>query len=139
MTQPAPHRPAGDLDDFFYAGPDRPAGAEESDPRARVGRLTPLSQKMDGFYGGVPLGFQALAVDATVRRMTIPSDAHSATVQVQSAAIRYTFDGTTPSPGTGHRADPGTILQVSMWESLAGFQAVQEGAGAAALAITYWS
>lgn len=128
-----------DPDDLAYFGPSRPSGDEVSDPRARVGRLTPLPLKLDGAYGGVPLGMQMLPVSAAAVGLTVPNGAMSATVQVQGNPVRYTFEGTTPTAAIGLRADANNVLVLTLPETLYGAQFIREGGADATLAVTYWS
>lgn len=128
-----------DPDDLAYFGPSRPSGDEVTDPRSRLGRLTPLPLKLDGAFGGVPIGMQMLAVSNAVVALTPPAGAMSATVQVQGNAIRYTFDGTAPTAAIGLRADANQLLVLTLMETLIGAQFIREGGADAILAVTYWS
>jgi|TARA_R110000822_G_scaffold6810_2_gene28494 hypothetical protein len=46
-------------------------------------------------------GHEKLAVDATVRALTVPADVNFAQVKVETAAIRYRLDGTDPATAVG--------------------------------------
>lgn len=133
--------PYGDPDDLAWFGSGtRPDAVEMTDPRARVGRLTPLDVKLQAFYQGQPVGDAMQVVSAAVVGLAnLPTDALSATIQVQTNPIRYTFAGGLPAAAVGQRADAGAILTITGRESLHGFQAIREGAADANLAIVFWA
>jgi hypothetical protein len=117
-----------------------PSDAEgRGSPRSGIGVLTPLLEKWHGSYQGAPVGDSVLVLTAAAQTLPKNPDANSATVQVQGAAIRYNFGSTGVSTATSLRADIGTILVVETVQALWGFQAVNEGAGVATLAIAFWS
>jgi hypothetical protein len=133
--------PYGDPDDLAWFGAgSRPDATEVTDPRAHVGRLTPLDVKLQAFYQGMPLADVMQTAGNVVAGLAgIPDDALSATVQVQASAIRFTFAGKPPAAATGMRADPGASIVLTGRESVQGFQVIREGAADATLAITYWA
>lgn len=104
--------------------------------------LAPMPVRFASFFQGPPVGFAMApaAVDAGLHSLQgiTPADTMSASVQVLGGAIRYTFDGTPPTAGVGHRADVNTTLTLTGRRTVQGFQWIAE-AVAAQVAVTFWA
>lgn len=91
-------------------------------------------------------GFQQLTVANSVVNLTIPADAKYALIVVESTistnCIRYLeFGGsnTVVAAGTvGIPVSNGSVFDITDAQNLAGFQAIQEGAGTHKLNIQYY-
>lgn len=103
--------------------------------------LLPLVNKLEDAYQGAPVAFVQTAAQQGLASLLAAMSpwVRSATVQVQVGAIRFTFDGTTPTAAIGHRADPGAIITLTGLETLRGFQWLSEAAVNNSLAVTFWS
>lgn len=103
--------------------------------------LLPLLSKLEDSYQGAPVQFVQTPNQQALANLipALSAWARSATVQVQGGAIRFTFDGTTPTAVIGHRADVGAIITITGTEALRGFQWLSEAAVNNSLAITFWS
>ena len=87
---------------------------------------------------------QNLAVDATVRQLTIPDGAKRCYIEVHTSSIYYTFDGVDPSSSNGGRADPGDIIpimgdgQESMNSIMSGWRGLEQTATDSLAVIHYF-
>jgi len=84
-------------------------------------------------------GFQKLAVSTSAVSLTIPADAFTAYVQVETDSIRYRTDGTAPTSTDGTLAYPGQVIEITEYEQLKNFKAIQAdvASGAGQLNIEY--
>ena len=66
--------------------------------------------------------------------------AEQATITIEDAAIRVTFDGTTPVDATdiGHVFSAGTVLTLESQTQIERFKAVRNGGTNAVINVTYW-
>ena len=56
---------------------------------------------------------------------------------VETAAIRYTIDGTTPTTTVGHLLSSGDIVLIDGYENIANFRAIRTGGTSASIKVTY--
>lgn len=102
-------------------------------PQVEVVKSTPSYQR--------PLGMQnGLSIGASAVYLTLPSrgQVNRASVQVFTAPIRFTLDGTTPTATVGHRADVYDQIELEGYHEVAGFRAIREGATSATVEVTYY-
>ena len=66
--------------------------------------------------------------------------AGNATITIETASIRATFDGTTPvdATNTGHVFAAGTVLTLESYTQIQKFKMVRVGGTDATVNITYW-
>jgi hypothetical protein len=103
-------------------------------------------------YPPLPSSFEQLAVAASPVPFTAskysykgttgdtqkrPRQANLARVTVETASIRYTVDGTTPTSSVGHLVASGTTFDVFGWDAIKAFRAIQ-AVGAAQISVTYY-
>lgn len=55
---------------------------------------------------------------------------HHAVITVETAQIRYTVDGTTPTATVGHIADDGNVIKLESADEVQKFRAIRTGADA---------
>jgi|SRR5262245_334163 len=95
------------------------------------------------------LGFEQLTVAGSATPFTAlklrPNGANSdpqaqvANCELETAQIRYTIDGTTPTAAVGHIWNVGEIKQFNGPDVLQKFQAIRTGASSGVLNCTYSS
>jgi hypothetical protein len=95
-------------------------------------------------YNFIACGYQQLTVSSTAVALTIPTDAVYAIVEVESSlstpAIRYLElgDGTLPTATTGIRRSNLDAIDITGYQNLSNFRAIQVGAGTHKLNIQYY-
>lgn len=98
-----------------------------------------LLARLTEFYPGEPIGPPSrLVLAANPVGLTLPDFANGATVVVEGAAARVTFDGTAPTATIGLLLPPGTVLGLGGRGTLHGAQFFAAAAGAIVQA-TYWT
>lgn len=111
----------------LYQVPDYTSAAVLADPRTGVGDPVPLAQRLRNAYPGKPTGPNTvITVPGGGTKLTIPDDANSVLLQVQTAPIRYTTDNSIPSNLNGQRADPGTLLLLTGRDTMQAFTMAAE-------------
>lgn len=66
--------------------------------------------------------------------------AQFATITVETAAIRFTLDGTAPvASTTGHLVQAGQTIELYGSDQIAGFKAIRDTGSSAAIEVTYRS
>ncbi len=85
-----------------------------------------------------PAGWQALVVDDTVRKLTVPTDARYAKITVRDEPIRYRDDGTNPSSTVGMLVKAGEKIILTSREQLEAFRAIRDGLTSGNLEILYY-
>lgn len=102
----------------------------------------------EGRYGGkfveqlplVPLGFQQLSVSNTAVALTVPTGGNVtvAIIYVETAAIRWRDDGTSPTASVGMIALPDSILHLENLGNLAAIKFIRRDGTNATLNISYY-
>lgn len=109
------------------------------DLRGSLSKLLSDQERLIINNPGYPEGDQQLTVGAAVVRLTVPSNAISAVIEVFTNSLRYTLTGRVPTAAIGHSADDTAILTLLGRPALQQFQAIREGAGDATIFVTYFS
>lgn len=88
--------------------------------------------------------FESITVAATAIGFTAatfdPSDAASAqraVLSVETAQIRYRYDGTDPTSLIGHILEPGDTLVVDGYTNINAFKAIRTGATSGTIRVTF--
>ena len=79
------------------------------------------------------IGFTA----ATFQPATAPGAASGAFITVETAQIRFRFDGTDPSATVGHIAEIGDVIKLNSAQDCVYFRAIRTGATSAVIHCTY--
>ena len=82
-------------------------------------------------------GHQKLAVDATVRSLTVPNDVNFAQIKVETAAIRYRIDGTDPATAVGVLVSAGDAFTVYGADTLAQIKMVEATSTDSVINVSY--
>ena len=86
------------------------------------------------------LRHEAVPVEGTAIGMTVTAAAgmkpSAAVITVESAAIRFTVDGTTPTATVGHLAEPGDVIELVGWDQVNLFLAIRQGGTSATIMCT---
>ena len=88
------------------------------------------SVTVDNTGGGV-----ALTVATFAPTGGIPAD--HAFLTVETAQIRFTYDGTAPTTTLGHLAEPGDVIKLDSAQSIKNFLAIRTGGVSGILQVTY--
>ena len=81
--------------------------------------------------------YEAITVSSTAIGLTPPTNADSAFISIETDAIRYTVDGTTPTAAIGHPKAAATELNLESKKELTAFQAIRV-TNDASLKVTYF-
>jgi len=94
-----------------------------------VSELFPLPMAATPSSGLTAFDHGALTVDATAGGVAIPdlADAVRAVLTLETAQVRYTYDGTAPTAAVGHLVEIGDVLIVEGAAALAAFRAFRTG------------
>lgn len=89
--------------------------------------------------GLTPFAFESITATTTVKTLnsTTYASAIAASVEVQSASIRYRVDGTSPSTSVGHLAGDGDYIILESSGEIANFRMVLGSTTTATVAVTY--
>lgn len=82
-------------------------------------------------------GHEKLTVDATVRSLTVPNDVNFASIEVETAAIRYRLDGTDPATAVGVLVTNGDHITVYGKDTLDGIKMVEATSTDAVINVSY--
>jgi hypothetical protein len=82
-------------------------------------------------------GHEKLAVDATVRSLTVPNDVNFAQIKVETAAIRYRIDGTDPATAEGVLVSAGDAFTVYGADTLAQIKMVEATSTDSVINVSY--
>ena len=82
-------------------------------------------------------GHQKLAVDATVRSLTVPNDVNFAQIKVETAAIRYRIAGTAPATAEGVLVSAGDTMTVYGRDALDMIKMVEATSTDAVINVSY--
>ena len=63
--------------------------------------------------------------------------AHRAYCTVETAQIRFTYNGTAPTTTLGHIAEVGDVIDISGTDNVAAFRAIRTGATSGTLRVTF--
>ena len=94
-----------------------------------------------------PMGFETTSVPNSVVTLSSSQystsdvgDARMALISVESADLRFTFDGTTPTPGTntGHVLPSGSNLTLMGLTSMQKFKMIRNGSTTCNVTVTYF-
>jgi hypothetical protein len=89
-------------------------------------------------FQGDPIGYETVTVGANaVALAKVPDFARSATMIVETLAVRIRLDGTPPTTAVGLLVPTATIFTVTGRKSLKGFQVIQ-ATGAASIGVQYF-
>ena len=86
------------------------------------------------------LRHEAVTVAGTSIGMTVTAaqgvKPEAAIITVETAQIRFTVDGTTPTASVGHAADPGDVIELAGWDQVSNFRAIRTGGTSATIMCT---
>lgn len=115
---------------------ERPGPARQ--PRKMRGPS--LAERLADNAAGDPMGpRQTLAVSNAALRLTLPAEANSATIAVETATVRYTVDGTTPTTTVGTLVAVGDMIKVQGRQSLIGLQLIRATGADATVQVEYFN
>lgn len=85
--------------------------------------------------------YEALTIGSTAVALTpaVYGSAKRALITVETAQIRFRFDGTAPTSAEGHIADPGDIIYLTSNADIAAFRAIRSTSVDAKIRCTYSS
>ncbi len=90
------------------------------------------------YHGSLTVATAAVPIaDAGLRSSTYRSPAEKVFMTLETAQIRFTVDGTTPTSAVGHLLEYGQNLTLT-GQDIAGFQAIRTGGTSGTLMITSW-
>lgn len=101
----------------------------------------PIAQRQAGVY--FAFNFEQVTVAATAIGFTVAEyqsgdkKAQIAFLTVETADIRYTYDGTTPTSTIGHLLTDGSSLTLKGAHDIENFRAIRTGAVSAVLSCTF--
>lgn len=101
----------------------------------------PIAQRQAGVF--FAFNFEQLTVTNAVKTLTATKyqsgskKAQIAFITVESADIRYTYDGTTPDGNVGHLAVAGTALTLFGTHDIENFKAYRDAGSDAIISVTY--
>ena len=83
--------------------------------------------------------FESVTVAGTAIELTDATklNATFATITVETAQIRFTLDGTTPTATVGHLLNPGDILTLDSAEQITQAQFIRVGATSGTIKVSY--
>jgi hypothetical protein len=98
----------------------------------------PIVLQHSGSPGLKALGFQQVTVSTAALALSVRSltSAQRAWITVETAAIRYRYDGLDPSTTVGHRLAAGGTLELLGSTSITQFKMIRDGATDATVAYT---
>jgi hypothetical protein len=80
---------------------------------------------INALAGGVPLSG------------TVYAGTRYAVLTVEAATLRFTVDGTPPTPSVGHLVEPGDIIRLNSHEDIVAFRAIRTAASDGILQCSY--
>jgi len=87
--------------------------------------------------------FESITVSASVKKLTLETlkdsdgNALRAIITTESAQIRWTYDGTTPTSSVGHLANPFTTIILMTTSNIKNFRAIRASSSNATIRVTY--
>ncbi len=86
--------------------------------------------------------YESITVDGTEGGVALTAAKYGtctkAFITAETASIRFTVDGTTPTATVGHLVNPGTtVVKLDSNEDIAAFRAIRTGAISATIHVTY--
>ena len=98
----------------------------------------PRGDRGQAAYGDAQIGVSRAAVGLSASEYAQPSRKPGAVAKilVETAPIRYTTDGTTPTSSVGMLAYPGDVIKIDV-PDFAAFRAIRAGSTDAQLDVTY--
>jgi len=88
-------------------------------------------------YESVTVADSAIGLTVTTFDPGDAPCAERALVSVETAQIRYQYDGTDPTSSVGHVAEPGDLIELDGNQNIRNFAAIRTGAVSATLRVTY--
>ena len=84
-------------------------------------------------------GFETVTVAGTAISLTAATYLNNskAFIMVETAAVRYTVDGTTPTATVGHYLEPGDTLILGSRDQIVKFLAIRRDGVSATLSVSY--
>jgi len=79
----------------------------------------------------------AVSLTSSVFRPAGQTPASKAFITVETAPIRYWYDGSTPTATSGHRAEAGAVIELEPLDDIEHFKAIAETATDALIKVTY--
>lgn len=96
------------------------------------------AESTTGFaYEAITVAAVAIGFTASTRSPSNDPAAVRAVCTLETAQIRYRYDGTDPTAAEGHLLNPGDVLVLEGAESLSRFRAIRTGASSGTLRVTY--
>ena len=83
------------------------------------------------------IAFKSVSIGTTVTTLDPPTNAVRAVMTVETASLRYRYDGGGPTSGVGHLMSPGDVLVIEGKQNLTQFAATRSGSTNAVLSITF--
>ena len=81
----------------------------------------------------------ALAIAGTAVALTVPNPANCAEIFVETAAIRFTRDGTTATTSIGFIAYPGDVVLLNSRAECDKFSAIRDTSTSASIEVEYYT
>jgi len=94
----------------------------------------------DEAVGLIPFAFESITVAATAIGGTALTytDATRAEMTLETAQIRFRFDGTNPTAAEGHLVEVGDLVILKSAAQIANFKAIRTGGTSGVLKATYF-
>jgi|CXWL01.1.fsa_nt_gi hypothetical protein len=84
---------------------------------------------------------ESVTVDSTAGGVALTAATiipfNRAVLTVETAAIRYTVDGTAPTTAVGHLAQPGDVIKLAGNDELTRFRAIRQGGVSGTIMASY--
>lgn len=107
------------MSDFLLQEAEREWANPPQPPRKL--RNATARERLEDWYAGDPIGpRETKVITNAVARLVPPAEALSATITVETAAVRYTVDGTNPTAAVGTNVTVGSQINVRGRASLLG-------------------
>lgn len=92
----------------------------------------------DAFAGeAITVADSAIGPTSATRAPSGQAPAERAVVTVETASLRYRYDGTAPTSSVGHLALPGEVIVVEGVDNVEDLLMIRTGATSAAVHVTY--
>ncbi len=90
-------------------------------------------------------GFETITVGSSVSSLTAGTytidssgeKAKRAIITIQSAQVRYRYDGTSPTASIGHLCNPFDVITLIGSDNISNFKAIRAGSTDAVISVTY--
>lgn len=87
------------------------------------------------------LAFEQKTIDATVGGIALTGATYGtakyAEIDIETASMRFTVDGTPPTATLGHLVNPNDIIRLDSNEDIVAFRAIRTGSTSAVINVSY--